>query len=263
MKQYFLIIGAMKAGTSSLYHDLCQFDGVFMTPEKEPDDLAFDEVLTERGKRTYLQKFSAARDGDICGEASTSYSKRPMVTHVAERAVEVLGPTTKIIYIRRDPIQRIISQYKHLWGLGLEKRPMNKAVLEDPSYVAFSCYDYQLEPWRQVIDKSNILVLDFEQYIANQAVVLSKVAAFLGVDRPKSVELTHRNASNNKNIAPRDSLLFRVMSSRGYQYGVKPLISRKLLDRLKKWILPRPAITTETLSETTLATLKARLDLTK
>lgn len=259
MTQYFLIIGAMKAGTSSLYHDLGNLDGVFMTPEKEPDDLASEEVLTEAGTKAYLAKFSGARSGDICGEASTSYSKLPIIKGVPERAVKVLGKNLKIIYVQRDPIARIISQYKHLWGLGLETRPMNRAVLEDPSYVATSQYEYQLEAWRKLLPPDQILILEFEEYIANPGAVLSKVATFLDVDAPKRVSSTHRNASANKHVVPRNSLLFTLMSSRLYQYSIKPLIGRSMVDLIKSKVLPKPKVTAETLSETTLQTLTERL----
>jgi len=259
MKQYFLIIGAMKAGTSSLYHDVAKLDGVFMTPEKEPDDLAYEEVLTEAGTEAYLSKFSGAQNGDICGEASTSYSKLPLIEGVPERAVKILGNNLKIIYLKRDPVSRIISQYKHLWGLGLETRPMNEAVLEDPSYVAFSQYSYQLEAWRTFLPKGQILVLEFEQYIASPAAILSQVARFLDVDTPKHVSSTHRNASDNKHVIPRDSLLFAFTSSRLYRYTIKPSISRSLLDYLKTKVLPKSKPTDEILSEATLHTLSERL----
>ena len=187
-----------------------------MTPEKEPDDLASDEVLTEAGTKAYLAKFSGARSGDICGEASTSYSKLPIIEGVPERAVKVLGKNLKIIYVQRDPIVRIISQYKHLWGLGLETRPMNRAVLEDPSYVAISRYEYQLEAWRKLLPPDRILILEFEEYIANPGAVLSKVFYF-SMLMHRSGYSTHRNASDNKHV-PWNSLLFTLMSSRLYQY---------------------------------------------
>lgn len=259
MNQHFLIIGAMKAGTSSLYHDLTKLDGVFMTPEKEPDDLAHEEVLTEAGTKAYLSKFSGACDGDICGEASTSYSKLPIVRGVPERAIKVFGTNLKIIYLQRDPITRIISQYKHLWGLGLETRPMNDAVLEDPSYVALSQYSYQLEAWRKVLPEEQILVLEFERYIANPFATLSSVTTFLNVGAPKHFSSTHRNASDNKHVVPRDSILFTFMSSRLYQYSIKPLIGRPLLDYIKRKVLPKPKLTGETLSQATLQKLTERL----
>ena len=136
---------------------------------------------------------------------------------------------------------------------------MNEAVLEDPSYVAFSQYSYQLEAWRTFLPKGQILVLEFEQYIASPAAILSQVARFLDVDTPKHVSSTHRNASDNKHVIPRDSLLFAFTSSRLYRYTIKPSISRSLLDYLKTKVLPKSKPTDEILSEATLHTLSERL----
>ena len=191
MKHYFLLIGAMKAGTSSLHHDLSSLDGVFMTPEKEPNDLASELVLSDEGKTRYLNKFKAANPGDICGDASTSYSKMPTHPNVPTRAVNVLGRHLKVIYVMRDPIDRIISHYKHLIMLGLENRPLNEAVLEDSTYVDYSDYDYQLSFWREVLPESQILVLQFEDYIEAPQKVLESIAAFLGVAPPQNVMITH------------------------------------------------------------------------
>ena len=101
--------------------------------------------------------------------------------------------------------------------------------------------------------------LEFEEYIANPGAVLSKVATFLDVDAIEAVSSTHRNVSDNKHVVPRNSLLFTLMSSRLYQYSIKPLIGRSMVDLIKSKVLPKPKVTEETLSETTLQTLTERL----
>lgn len=255
----FLIIGAMKAGTTSLYDDLTRVKGIYMPPEKEPEDLIHAQAETPDGLARYAAKFAAARPGDLCGEASTAYAKLPLYQGVAERARRILGPDLRIIYMRRDPIRRIVSQYHHLWGLGLEDRPINRAVLEDESYVAFSQYERQLAPWREAFGQDNILVIDFEDYIANRREVLEKVCAFLGRDMPETVNETHRNRSDGKRVSRPGSLMARFRVSPFYLYRIKPLLPTALRDRLKAAVLPKARKMTDTLTAETEAELRSRL----
>lgn len=245
---HFLIIGAMKAGTTSVHEDLLNVDGIYMCPDKEPNDLASDFVLTKKGRESYEEKFRGAQPADVIGEASTAYSKEPFISGVARRARDTLGDQLKIIYITREPISRIVSQYKHLWSLGLETRNLNEAVLEDPEYAALSRYDYQLSFWREQFSESQILVLTFEQYITQPTETVNRILRFIGVKANVKVTSTHRNDSNNKRIARPGSIRAKIQSTNIYQFRIKPLLSRGLRDRLKALLLPRGNITTETLS---------------
>lgn len=238
----------MKAGTTSIYEDLSNIPGVYMCPDKEPNDLAFDFVLTKDGREIYAQKFRGAKPTDVIGEASTAYSKEPFVTGVAKRACATLGDELKIIYITREPISRIVSQYKHLWSLGLETRSLNEAVLEDPAYVALSQYDYQLSFWRAQLTDAQILVLTFEQYITQPTEAINMILRFIGLTAEAPVNSTHRNESSNKRIAKPGSISAKIQGTNLYQFRMKPLLPRHLRDRLKALLLPRGHVTTETLS---------------
>ena len=238
-KPAFLIIGAMKAGTTSLYEDLARFPGIYMLPDKEPNDLVDPEIDLPSRQERYFRKFARAPEGALCGEASTSYAMRPTYEGVAVRARAILGSDLRIIYMRRDPINRIVSHYHHLWGLGLEQRPLNSAVLDDPTYVAYSSYDYQLAPWREAFPAAQILELDFERYINEHEKVLGEVAAFLGKRMPQNVVQRVRNASDGKRIVRRGSLWAKFRSTSLYLYGIKPLLSTTFRDRIKAILLPK------------------------
>jgi hypothetical protein len=255
----FLIIGAMKAGTTTLYEDLVHVPGLYLLPEKEPDDLAYPEADTQEGLARYAAKFSACPPGRIAGEASTAYTKRPTYEGVAERARRILGPDLKLIYLTRDPISRIVSQYHHLWGLSLEHRPLNEAVLEDDSYVAYSRYEWQLEPWRTVFASEQIMMLSFEDYIANRRDTLTRICGFLGVAPPSAINETHRNASVGKRIVRRGSAWSRIGHSDFYMYRIKPHLPTQVRDRIKSLVLPQARNMSETLTPQTRAELEHRL----
>ena len=217
----FLIIGAMKAGTTSLYEDLLAIPGLWLPPQKEPEDLADPSVETPEGQARYAAKYARCPQGALAGDASTAYAKLPTYPGVAERALRLLGPDTRIIYVTRDPIARIVSQYHHLWGLELEHRPLNEAVMEDPSFVKYSLYQWQLEPWRASFDAGNILVLRFEDYIADRTATLAEICAFLGIAPPdEAVAAAHRNQSAGKRVARPGSVMSRIATSRLYLFGI-------------------------------------------
>ncbi len=258
----FLLIGAMKAGTTSLYEDLVHIPGIYLPPEKEPDDLISPDAETPEGLARYTAKFSGAERAVAIGDASTAYAKLPTYEGVAERALRVLGPETKILYLTRDPIKRIVSQYHHLHGLGIETRPLNVAVLEDESYAAYSDYERQLAPWRAAFGEDQVLVMRFEDYISDRMQVVSEVCAFLGVDAPAEVEDTHRNASEGKRVVREGSAWARFAQSNFYLYRIKPLLPTSARDKIKTLILPKTKKLDDSLSDATRAELRARLNLT-
>lgn len=258
----FLIIGAMKAGTTTLYEDLLAVPGLWLPPHKEPQDLIDPGVETAQGRAGYGQKYAACPPGALAGDASTAYAKRPTHSDVAPRAARVLGCDTRIIYLIRDPVQRIVSQYHHLWGLEIEQRPLNRAVLEDPQYIAYSRYDWQLVPWRATFGSDNILVLRFEEYLADRQGTVARICAFLGVAPPATgpdATAPHRNQSEGKRVVKSGSRMQRLAQSRFYLFTVKPLIPTRLRDRVKAALLPRARAMSETLDDATRAQLHTAL----
>jgi hypothetical protein len=92
----FLIIGAMKAGTTSLYRDLLTNPAVFFPADKEPGNLTDDRVLAEAGRREYELLFRGAVEGQICGEASTTYTKEPDLSGAATRTPVITGAKRRV-----------------------------------------------------------------------------------------------------------------------------------------------------------------------
>jgi hypothetical protein len=143
----FLIIGAMKAGTTTLYHDLMRHPRIFLPEVKEPDALLSDNIFTSRNLRKYAQFFHPASLDQLCGEASTTYTKRPTFEGVADRALRLLGENLKLIYIVRNPLQRTLSHHRFLYQLGLMEKDINRVIRSDPTLIDYSRYAMQIEPW--------------------------------------------------------------------------------------------------------------------
>ena len=107
----FIIIGAAKAGTTTLHHYLDLNPQIYMSSPKEPCFFSDDEIYV-KGVDWYSSLFSSAKPDQACGEASTRYSPYPQYTEAAPRMAELL-PHVKLIYIMRHPVDRAYSHHVH------------------------------------------------------------------------------------------------------------------------------------------------------
>jgi hypothetical protein len=175
----FFVIGAMKAGTTSLYRYLSAHPQVFLPAEtKEP---AFFARNWRRGEGWYRSLFAGVGDAAAVGEASTSYTKYPTITTVPARMAEVV-PGARMIYLLRHPIERMRSHYAWLVMHGTETRPIDVAVLEEPAYVAVSSYAMQVERFHPHFGLDRFLLITSEDLRAERERTLRRAFEFLGVD---------------------------------------------------------------------------------
>ena len=237
----FLIIGSMKSGTTSLFRDLGKNPGIFVPEDKEPDALISDFVLTVEGRLKYLQLFANSQPGQICGEASTSYTKLPKFEGAAERAYETCGPNTKIVYLVRDPIERIVSHHHHEFIKGGAGPDIDKEVRCNPDYVDFSRYMTQLKPWLRVFGAQNVKVIRFEDYLSERRQIVDDVTAFIGVSpRSDLIDASQNyNASDNKPVVR--GLWRKIYRNRIYREYLRKLMPWSLRYRIRHVVLPKGA----------------------
>lgn len=174
----FVVIGAMKCGTSTLAAQLAAQPGVFVTTPKEPEFFSDDAVFA-RGPDWYASLYADAAPGDLRGEASTGLTKLPTHPRAAGR-LHAAAPEARLIYITRDPIERLISHYMHEWSLGAISCPLEEAVERHPELIDYGRYEMQLAPWRALFGEDRILRLTLEGMQADPQGTLDRVAAFLG-----------------------------------------------------------------------------------
>jgi hypothetical protein len=176
----FLVIGAMKGGTTSLYHYLNAHPQVFMTKIKEVDFFT-EELNWGKGFDWYTKQFAEAPPGAKKGEASTSYTKFPRYSGVAPRIAEHL-PEARLIYVVRDPMERIRSHYQHNVAIGEESLPIEKAIEENPVYIDYSRYALQLDQYLDHYDRDRVIVITSEGLRDDRTATFKQVLGFLGVD---------------------------------------------------------------------------------
>jgi hypothetical protein len=185
----FFIIGAAKAGTTSLHYYLDQHPQVQMSANKEPRFFAGPEngVPFAPGRISSLAEYERLFDPaiDVRGEASTDYATHPRRVGVPAR-IKSLVPDAKILYLVRDPIARTISHYQMRVALLGERRSLREALsdLSDPSspYVYPSLYATQLELYLRHFEQENMMVIDQSDLLSDRRATLQAIFSFLSVD---------------------------------------------------------------------------------
>lgn len=174
-----LIIGAQKSGTTSLHTYLSYHPEIFMSKRKELEFFAGDNQ--HQDVDWYRSHFRT--DKAVRGESSMIYTQCTLNPSVPGK-IHNLIPDAKLIYILRDPIDRILSQYSHFVADDREGMPFDQAVFDDRrhGYIVRSLYYTQLCFYLQYFSKEQILIFSTESMEANKRETLSKVFRFLGVD---------------------------------------------------------------------------------
>jgi hypothetical protein len=175
----FIIIGAKKCGTTSLYDYLALHPAIAMSFKKE---LRFFSANWHRGQAWYERQFPVT--GSIRGEATPDYARHPYIPGVPQRIASMV-PSAKLIYMVRDPIERVVSHHMERLAIFIERRPL-ELLLRDPAmrleYLCESRYHTQLTQYLAVFPSSQILVVGLEEMKADRRTTLRRVFEFLGVD---------------------------------------------------------------------------------
>ena len=175
-----LLVGAMKAGTTALYHYLAQHPELAACPDKEPQFLC-EPTRWKQGLGAYSALWPAFDSGRHrwALEASTEYTKLPMRAN-AVQASWSLPAEFRFLYMVRDPIARIRSHYLHSLARGWIERPINERLA--PEAVLYSNYRFQIEPYVAAHGRRRIHVLSYEQFCAEPLEVVRGVCRFLEID---------------------------------------------------------------------------------
>ncbi|MCS4142561.1 sulfotransferase domain-containing protein [Salinibacter ruber] len=173
-----IIIGAMKCGQTSLKLGLRTHNDIFLT-QGEPK-FFHSERYHKQGLDEYLSLFEG-RDEAVVGEGSGFYAWDSWCEETAERMGRDV-PDAKLLYIIRNPIERVVSHWA--WGIG-SGRPwgsINEAVWEVDRLIEMSLYWRQISRYREHFDDDQIKVLFLEDLKAGPRSFFSECGRFLGVD---------------------------------------------------------------------------------
>ena len=233
----FLVIGAMKSGTTSLYRDLRSHPMIHL-PDKELSGLTVPGVTQGAGLRAYEHAFRTAPDGAQVGDVSTTYSMLPDFTGVVDRARTLLSPDTKIIYLVREPVARIVSHHHHDIANGRLSVDIDTAVRSDPRLLNYTRYGLQLRPWIDAFGRQAVKVVTFESYVRHRSFTVSDICRFLEVppSELEGVDQVH-NASRGKPVA--FGWRKRLLSSRLYRHHIRPHFPDAVRQKAARITLPK------------------------
>ncbi len=193
----FIIIGAQKGGTSTLYRLLSQHPDVTATKLKE---VHFFDLNFSRGTSWYAAQFPlSVPRRRVTGESSPYYLFHPQ----APRRIRELLPEVKLIVLLRDPVTRAYSHYQHNRRKGREPLSFSDAVereaertagelerlLAEPEYLSFAHqhytyverghYEEQLRRYAEVFPRESLLILKSESFFDHPAVQWERLVRFL------------------------------------------------------------------------------------
>jgi hypothetical protein len=224
----FFLVGAAKAGTTSIYTYLSKHPEVFFPTVKEPHfftqvrpSLKQQFLIEAVSKRAnYLRLYSRAPGHKVIGDASPSYLWHSEVPRRIHDAV----PDAKIAIVLRDPVERAYSHYLMDYREGAQSRPFYEALLDDVerpnkgwgvSYLYFELglYAEQVGRYLQIFTPDRVKILMFDDFRRDPKAVLCELAKFLGIDIDP---LAHIDTSRKYNsyAAPRSQYLRRIAGAK-------------------------------------------------
>jgi len=266
----FFVVGAGKAGTTSLYHYLRQHPQIYMSPVKEPcyfaaelrpDNLSPDfaryiarqtrELPGFLGDRMpvkplgwlvtdwndYVRLFQKVRDEKAIGEATASY----LWSQTSAVNISARIPGAKIIMILRDPAERALSQYMHHLAEGFTRYTFRQQIEKSARaggrelsilhpFLEVGLYYRQVKRYLDRFPRENIRIYWYEDDWRNPRRMLADVHQFLGVD-PAFVPDTSRKSLEQR--TPRVPAVNYLLKKSNLWTSVKGLVPPMLHSQLR------------------------------
>lgn len=194
-----IVIGAQKCGTSVLHYYLSLHPEVSMSKPKELN-FFIEERNWSRGLDWYRGHFDP--EARVRGEASPNYSAFPQHDGVPERMHSVV-PEARLIYMIRDPLERIAAHWVHNYAKRREKGTLAETLTHpNTSYVTRSQYAMQLERFLRFYDRERVLVFQQSELRYKRMETLRRIFDFIGVDadytHPRFEQERHQTARKTR-----------------------------------------------------------------
>lgn len=169
----FVGIGALKAGTTFLDAVLRAHPDVAMPVRLKETN--YFSAHYDRGLEWYDSLFPAG--GTIRGEISPAYATRPE----AAARVAATYPQAKLLFIMREPVKRLVSQFRHFRQETGYAKDFDTFVAEHPNAVLASCYHECLQPWLERFERAQFHFMILERFSAEPDAEFDRLCGFLGV----------------------------------------------------------------------------------
>lgn len=175
----FVIVGAPKCGTTTLYQYLLRHPGVFMSTPKEMSFFSKPEVFA-RGFPWYTALFDPASDDQLCGEASTTYARWPTHEGTAERLAAAV-PDARLIYLVRNPVDRVYSFYAHRMREEVTAG-IDEFLTQTPEAIHSGLYMSQVDELLRHFPREQLHVMLLDDLKVSPQTPIDGVLRFLGLE---------------------------------------------------------------------------------
>ncbi len=261
----FLIIGAMKAGTTSVHKYLCEHPDLYLPPEKEAPFFSDEECYARGWEAFFGDYFRDAPPGRRLGKVTPTYMMNPAVP---ER-IRSLCPDVRMIAILRDPIERAYSHYHMAVRIGKESRTFEDAAREQcqdaclkrawaeadywGNVIVFGEYGRILKRFYELFPAEQLHVLYMDRLSAAPAQFMAEVLDFIGVEQIDMKNLGKRyHESRTSGLMP---LLAKVALNPRISRLGRMVLPERVRRRLRFWLgLHRSGGSSTTDSSFTLST---------
>lgn len=254
----FLIIGAPKAGTTSLYNYLKKHPQIYLPKYKEPHFFSFEgesggfdgpgeQNLLDRlttDLQTYQSLFDRVTNEITIGEASTSYLYIPK----ASERIKYYIPDVKLIAILRHPVERAYSHYLHHRKGGNEVLlDFDKAIREETGkrknwspfwhYKTIGFYYAHLKLYFETFDRNQIRIYLYEDLTKDPVKLIQDITTFLSVDSNWIPKLSEKyNVSGLSQIPKNEKVHELLTQENSIKSFLKLLLPFELRQKLKKQV---------------------------
>ena len=223
------LIGAQKSGTSTLNHLLVQHPEICNAGSKELNIFHAPDSATARAR---LGERFRPRDPDASFvlDASVNYTRRPRHPHAPGNIRELCGSDVRFIYVMRNPVDRLISNYLYSGQKYGVPGSLEQTVQADPQMIDTGRYDFQLEPFLEAFPRERFLFLKFDDLSAKPQDTAYDVFSWLGLDALQQLTVTIKNKTAKKPIRMHPAVVRGLLSTN----MSRRLISRLFSDKTKR-----------------------------
>jgi hypothetical protein len=252
----FIVIGAPKSGTTSLYFYLRQHPDIYLPKTKELHYFSFPELgIASSGPgdaealsglcqtiEQYKAQYQEVTNQSAIGDISPSYL---YYSSSAKKIFDTLG-MVKIIVLVRNPVDKAYSQYMHMVREGLETLSFSEAIAAESSrrdlgwgdmwrYAESSLYAEKLDEFITTFGKDNVKVIYFDDFTKNTSSILTDLLSYISVD-PK-YEITTEEKFNRTGT-PKSILIADILRSQNFfKHFIKLILPVEFRRKLRTWLM--------------------------
>jgi hypothetical protein len=270
----FLVLGAQKSGTTTLFQLLSEHPSVFVPPGKELPFFNGETVTEESYAEFIAENFCGHLDDSVIGKLTPHYLSDP---RVPERILS-LSSETRLAVILRDPVERAFSHYRMSRRRKIEERSFAEAIddmlvpetleqarthptgraSENKTYVVWGEYGRLIRPYAKKIEAGEFLILSTKDLEATPGSTTEKLCTFLGLNVVSLPSLGKRmHQGGVKERLPLQSIAKSLAPTRWLWRRIPRNYKARILFKIDQWNVVKSSASLDDVPQETVARLRA------